>query len=149
MTPETRRQLAAPDSALLVRLGERQYGLPLASVERVLPMAFIASLPDSGDGLMGVLNLHGDVLPVVDPHPRVGLQSPRVGAEHRLILLRANSAFLIWVDEAEEVVSVRPEELSAVPAQHASPVVACVMRLGGAIVPMLAPAALEPRGSVR
>jgi chemotaxis signal transduction protein len=149
MTPETRRQLAAPDSALLVRLGERQYGLPLASVERVLPMAFIASLPDSGDGLMGVLNLHGDVLPVVDPHPRVGLQSPRVGAEHRLILLRANSAFLIWVDEAEEVVSVRPEELSAVPAQHASPVVASVMRLGGAIVPMLAPAALEPRGSVR
>ena len=42
MTPENRPESAA----LLVRLGDRQYGLPLASVERVLPMAYIAALPD-------------------------------------------------------------------------------------------------------
>jgi chemotaxis signal transduction protein len=145
MTPMNRPESAA----LLVRLGERQYGLPLASVERVLPMASIATLPDTGDGLMGVLNLHGEVLPVMDPHARVGVPSPKVAAEQRLVLLRANTSFLVWVDEVEEVVSVRPEELSAVPAQQMSPVVPRVLRLGEAIVPMLAPSALEPRGSLR
>jgi chemotaxis signal transduction protein len=112
-------------------------------------MAYIAALPDTGDGLMGVLNLHGEVLPVVDPRPRIGMPSPKVGAEHRLVLLRANTAFLVWVDEVEEVVSIRPEEMSTVPAQQLSPVVPRVLRLGDAIVPMLAPPALEPRGSLR
>lgn len=145
MTPLNRSDSAA----LLVRLGDRLYGLPLASVERVLPMASIATLPDSGDGLMGVLNLRGEVLPVMDPRARIGVPSPRVGTEQRLVLLRANTSFLLWVDEVEEVVSIRPEEISAVPAQQMSPVVPRVLRLGDAIVPMLAPSALEPRGSLR
>jgi chemotaxis signal transduction protein len=145
MTLENRHESAA----LLVRLGDRQFGLPLDSVERVLPMAFIAALPDSGDGLMGMLNLHGEVLPVVDPHPRIGVPSPKVGAEHRLVLLRANRAFLVWVDEVQEVVGIRPEEISVVPAQQLSPVVPRVMRLGDAIVPLLSPPALEPRGLPR
>src|SRR5690348_14473877 len=35
-------------AALLVRMAERHYALPLASVERVVPMAQILSLPDTG-----------------------------------------------------------------------------------------------------
>jgi chemotaxis signal transduction protein len=137
------------DAVLLVRLAERQYGLPLASVERVLPMAQVAQLPDTGDGLLGMLNLHGQVLPVVNPHPRLGLPAPRIAANHRLVLVRATAPFLLWVDDVDEVVSVAADELSSVPAQQASPVVPRVLRLGEVIVPVLAPSALEPRGAFR
>src|SRR5215470_17872379 len=138
----TLERAAAADAVLLVRLGERQYGLPLSSVERVLPMAYVAPLPGTGDGLMGMLNLHGDVLPVVDPRPRLGVPSPKIAAEHRLVLLKGNAPFLMWVDDVEEVTNVRPEELSVVPAQQASPLVPRVLRLGDAVVPLLAPPAL-------
>src|SRR5437868_7360059 len=80
---------------LLVRIGERQFGLPLDSVERVLPMAYVAGLPDTGEGLMGMLNVHGQVLPVLDPHPRLGLPTPRASVEHRLVLLRGSAPFLL------------------------------------------------------
>ncbi len=146
MTLGSSRNAAA---VLLVRLAERQYGLPLASVERVLPMAQVAQMPDTGDGLLGMLNLHGQVLPVVNPHPRLGLPTPRIAADHRLVLVRATAPFLLWVDSVDEVVSVAPDELSNVPAQQASPVVPRVLRLGDEIVPVLAPTALEPRGSFR
>ena len=133
-------------AVLLVRCGDRRFGLPLMNVERVLPMAFISSLPGTNGGLMGMLNVHGEVVPVIDPHPRLGVASPKVAAEHRLVLLRATARFLVWVDEVEEVVSVQPTDMSAVPAPQASPVVGRVMRLGDALVPMLAAATLEPSG---
>ena len=134
---------------LLIRLGERQYGLPLDAVERIMPMAQVLALPDTGDGLLGMLNVHGQVLPVIDPHPRLGLPTPRLAAEQRLVLLRATVPFLLWVDDVEEVVISGADGLSVVPAQQASPVVARVLRLGETIVPVLAPVALEPRGSLR
>ena len=134
---------------LLIRLGERQFGLPLESVERIMPMAQVLSLPDTGDGLLGMLNIHGQVLPVIDPHPRLGLPTPRLAAEQRLVLLRASVPFLLWVDDVEEVVITGADGLSVVPAQQNSPLVARVLRLGETIVPVLAPAALEPRGSLR
>ncbi len=136
-------------AVLLVRLGERQYGLPLAMVERVLPMAAVLPLPDSGEGLLGVLNLHGEVLPVIDPRQRLGLPRPVLAAEQRLVLLRSlrSHTFLLWVDGVEEVVDVATDALTDVPIQHTSPTIARVLRLGESIVPVLAAAALEPRGS--
>src|SRR5919202_2705220 len=109
------------DAVLLVVLGERRYGLPLGAVERVLPMAAVLALPEAGDGLLGMLNLHGQVLPVIDPHQRLGLPSPRLATEQRLVLLRASVPFLLWVDGVEDVVAGGPDALSAVPAYQASP----------------------------
>jgi chemotaxis signal transduction protein len=147
-----REDAAATEQAfamLLIRLGERQYGLPLDAVERIMPMAQVLALPDTGDCLLGMLNVHGQVLPVIDPHPRLGLPTPRLAAEQRLVLLRATVPFLLWVDDVEEVVISGADGLSVVPAQQASPIVARVLRLGETIVPVLAPVALEPRGSLR
>lgn len=136
-------------AALLVRLADRRFGLPLGNIDRVLPMAYVLPLPDSGDGLIGMLNLHGEVLPVIDPRPRLGLPTPKIGTEQRLVLLRANTSFLLWVDDVQEVVTLGPDEHNSVPAQHASPLVPRVLRVGEEIVPLLAPTALEPRGSLR
>jgi purine-binding chemotaxis protein CheW len=147
--PEDAASTEQASAMLLIRLGERQFGLPLEAVERIMPMAQVLSLPDTGDGLLGMLNIHGQVLPVIDPHPRLGLPSPRLAVEQRLVLLRASVPFLLWVDDVEEVVISGADGLSVVPAQQNSPLVARVLRLGETIVPVLAPAALEPRGSLR
>ena len=130
-------------SLLLVKIGDRQYGLPLTCVQRVLPMALVLGLPDAGDGLLGMLNLHGQVLPVIDPHPRLGLPSPRLTADQRLVLLEAGTPFLLWVNEVDEVVTAAADALSDVPGQQPSPLIPRVVRLGDSIVPVLAPAAVQ------
>jgi chemotaxis signal transduction protein len=56
---------------------------------------------------------------------------------------------MLWVDEVKEVVTVSADEQSQVPAQQLSPLVPRVLRLGDAIVHVLAPTALEPRASLR
>jgi chemotaxis signal transduction protein len=95
------------------------------------------------------LNLHGDVMPVVDPRPRLGLATPQVSPEHRMVLVRGGKPFLLWVDGVDEVVRLNADELASVPAQQSSPVVARVLRLGDSLVPLLAPTALEPRAALR
>jgi len=132
-------------AALLVRLGDRRFGLPLAAVERVLPMARVLPVPETDEGLLGMLNLHGNVLPVIDIHARLGVARPGITADHRLILLKSVRPFLLWVDEVDEVVALGADAYSGVPARQDSAVVTTVVRLGDEIVPLLAAGALEPR----
>jgi chemotaxis signal transduction protein len=131
------------DAVLLVHLAERSFGLPLASVERVLPMAYVLALPETGRELIGMLNLHGEILPVVDPRPRLGLPTPAMTSEQHLVLVAGATRFLLWVDSIDEVVQ-NADLPSAVPTQHASPLIPRVFRLGDTIIPILAPTALAP-----
>jgi purine-binding chemotaxis protein CheW len=135
---------SAAGAVLLIHIADRACGLPLACVERVLPMAYVLPLPESGRDLAGVLNLHGDILPVVDPRPRLGLPTPPPTPEQHLVLVAGEAHFLLWVDSIDEVVpgaaALRPD-----PMPQVSPLVAQVIRLGDQIVPILAPTAFEPR----
>ena len=139
---------AAAGAVLLIHLADRACGLPLACVERVLPMAYVLPLPESGRDLAGVLNLHGSILPVVDPRPRLGLPTPPFTPEQHLVLVAGETRFLLWVDSIDDVVPGVAAQ--AEPMPQVSPVVAQVIRLGDQIVPILAPTAFEPRsGSVQ
>ena len=135
------------DAVLVVHLAGRRFGLPLSQVERVLPMAAVLALPETSEGLIGVLNLHGEIVPVLDPRPRLGLPTPKMQAEHSLVLLSGAARFLMWVDSIEEVVAAT-DALATVPAQQATPLVPSVMRLGDELVPILAPNVLGPRSGV-
>ena len=142
--------MSTEDAVLIVEIGGCPYGLPLKAVERVLPMAYVLPVPDSGEGLLGMLNLHGDVLPVVDPRRRLGLSTPNIASDHRLIVVcpvdRTAERFLMWVDQVDEVFE---GELTVVPAGDTNPLVPHVLRRGDQMVPILAPSAFEPRRRAR
>src|SRR5262245_21471826 len=55
------------------RLAEQHYALPLLTVERVLPMVAVSPLPQAPSLTLGVINLHGLVVPVLDLRRRFGL----------------------------------------------------------------------------
>jgi len=130
----------SPDLAVLVvHLADQRYGLPLASVERVVPMAYVQPLPPSSSGVVGALNLHGDILPVVDARPRLGLATPPMHAEHSLVLIAANSRFLLWVDAVDDVMLAASSGASV-----SDSIVSRVIRLDDALLPVLSAAALEP-----
>ena len=126
---------------LIVRVGSQRYALPAAAVERILPMAALTPLPGTPRDVAGLLNLHGDVLPVVDPRPHLagiaagnaarGAPAAPDPSQH-LVVVVAQTRYLLWVDEAEQVF---------VPV--ASSMIG-VVRLGGAVVPVLSPESLDP-----
>jgi purine-binding chemotaxis protein CheW len=97
----------APAELVLFRSGERRWALPLASVERVTAMVAIAPLPGAPAGVRGAVDVHGDVLPVLDLGVRLGGAPHRLGSEGQLVLARtARRRVALPVDESLGVAAV-------------------------------------------
>jgi purine-binding chemotaxis protein CheW len=102
-------QPGAPASGALLHfvvflLGDEEFGLPIAAVDEVARVPTqITRVPKMPDFLEGVMNLRGEVLPVVDQRRRFDL--PKfTDSRQRLIVVRAerHRAGLI-VDRVSEV----------------------------------------------
>ena len=59
--------------ALLLPLGVDLYALPLQRVREVLPLPRVATLPTSPPSVLGVFNLRGEVVPVLDTSRVLGV----------------------------------------------------------------------------
>lgn len=86
---------------------EQRYALPLAVVERVLPMIAVAPLPKSPAIALGVINLHGVVVPVLDIRRRFGRRPRPWDVTAHLLVARTKRRILaVPVDEVRGVSEV-------------------------------------------
>jgi purine-binding chemotaxis protein CheW len=145
--------LEAGESQFLVfRLGEEEFGLPIAAVDEVARAPEqITKVPKTPKFLEGVINLRGEVLPVVDQRRRFDL--PAFTGERqrqRLVVVRSqhHRAGLI-VDSVSEVLRTRGEAIEQAPdlTGDAARLVQGVINFGdrGRMVLVLDPAELLSR----
>ena len=134
---------------LFVRLGDQQYALPCDAVQRILPMAAPTPFPGAPAGVSGVLAFAGQLLPVIDPRPRLLLDAVAPHPQQHLIMLRATTIFLLWVDRAETVELVEPAALVDIASDATDPLAQHLARLGGESIPVLVPQAFDPGAFLR
>ena len=98
----------APTIPLFVFFVEGQRcALSLPVVQRVLLMIAVSPLPEAPEVVLGVINLRGDVLPVVDVRRRLGFPPRPYGPAARLVVARTSRrALALAVDEAHGVAEV-------------------------------------------
>lgn len=60
----------------LFRIGNSSYGLEIGSIQDVVDDPPLYSVPQTGPFLLGVINLHGQVLPVIDLPGLLGVDDP-------------------------------------------------------------------------
>ncbi|HWE62221.1 MAG TPA: chemotaxis protein CheW [Chloroflexota bacterium] len=127
---------------LIGRIGDQPFIVPLSAVERVLPMAAPATVPGAPQGVVGVLHVFGSLLPVVDPHQRLGFPTPRFHPDQRLILVHAGTRYLLWMDTVVRIVAAQalPERQTGTP----DTLVPYVAQVDGESIPVLSPWALDP-----
>lgn len=102
------------------RLDQQRYAIDLAAAERVLPMAAISPVPEAPPIALGVINLHGQVIPVVDVRARFGLPATGVGLAGQLLVAHsARRRIAFPVDEVLGPMSVARE--AVVPADEVLP----------------------------
>jgi purine-binding chemotaxis protein CheW len=128
---------------VVVRIGERRFGLPADAVRRIVPMAALTPLPDAPAGIAGFLAFGGEPLPVVDPRAQLGIPPTVPQPSQHLVALGSTSRFLLWVDRAEAVGALPSQDLAAVDAA-AGGLAQQLARLGDEYLPVLSPDALDP-----
>ena len=111
-------------------MGDRYLALPLERVERVIRMAALIPLPDAPSWVVGILNFHGTILPVIDLRKRLGLSDREVDLAQRILVIRTKRRKLgVLADAADEVIFVS-EEHRALPegSLRESPLLQAVIR---------------------
>ena len=115
--------LARPPSALATgtmlevlefRLATERYALESRYVENVHPLRDLTPLPCTPAFILGVVNIHGRILPVIDLKKFFGLPERGLTDLHRVILVRGNDLELGLL--ADVIASVR-----SIPADSLQP----------------------------
>ena len=100
-------------SWLVFELDKQRYTLPVERVQRVLRVVAITPLPGAPEIVLGVVDVAGAVLPVIDLRRRFGLPSRQIRLSDHLVLAdTGRRAVALLVDAATDVVDPRPEDVA-------------------------------------
>lgn len=98
------------------RLDNETYGINVMQIQEVLRYTEIAPVPGAPDYVMGIINLRGNVVTVIDTRRRFGLQEAEVTDHTRIVVIEAEQQVVgILVDSVAEVVYLRQSEIETTP----------------------------------
>ena len=98
------------------RLAGETYGINVMQVQEVLRYSEIAPVPGAPAYVLGIINLRGNVVTVIDTRHRFGLTSGEVNDNTRIVIIEAEGHVVgIMVDSVSEVVYLRQSEVETAP----------------------------------
>lgn len=96
-------------------LGKENYGVEIHSVTTIEKMLPFARVPKTPDYIKGVINLRGEIVPIMDIRTRFGMEIKEESEETRIIIIKVNDISLgIIVDEVDEVLNLKEEAIENV-----------------------------------
>lgn len=95
----------------MVRLGGRQWGVPLGRVIEVLRDTVVHRVPGTGDAVAGMVNHRGRVLTVADPARALDLPGGAVGSGEVLVVEVGGHRFGLVVEAVSGLANDRRTSL--------------------------------------
>lgn len=98
---------------IVVKLDGEQYGIDITFIDNIVRMQQITRVPKAQSFFAGVINLRGEIIPVMNLRLRFGLTEKENTNATRIIIVKPenNAKIGILVDEVREVVSLEEEDV--------------------------------------
>lgn len=98
------------------RLEDETYGINVMLVQEVLRVTEIAPVPGAPPYVLGIINLRGNVVTVIDTRSRFGLPPGDIDDASRIVVIESEKQVVgILVDSVAEVVELRGSEIDSAP----------------------------------
>lgn len=98
------------------QLENETYGVNVMQVQEVLRYSDIAPVPGAPSYVLGIINLRGNVVTVIDTRSRFGLMPAEVTDNTRIVIIEAEKQVIgILVDSVAEVVYMKTSEIEEAP----------------------------------
>lgn len=100
---------------IVVKIGNEQYGIDIGIVDNIVKMQRITRVPKSQDYYKGVINLRGEVVPVMSLRSKLGMEPKEYTNATRIIITKfdTNAYVGFIVDEVMQIVTLKEEELES------------------------------------
>lgn len=99
---------------IVVKVGSENYGIDIKYVDNIVRMQKITRVPRAQDYFRGIINLRGEVVPVMSLRRRMGLEDDEFTKDSRIIILKFeddNALLGVVVDAVREVVTLAENEI--------------------------------------
>ena len=108
---------------IVIKLGEENFGMDINYIDNILRMQQITRVPKVPAYLKGVINLRGEVIPVMSLRLKMGLDEDVINRNTRIIILKIESegSVGVIVDEVKEVIKLSEDQIESTTAEGAVP----------------------------
>ncbi|MEJ1366337.1 MAG: chemotaxis protein CheW [Candidatus Sedimenticola sp. (ex Thyasira tokunagai)] len=97
-------------------LQDEIYGINVMQVQEVLRLSEIAPVPGAPSYVLGIINLRGNVVTVIDTRSRFGLNPGEISNSSRIVIIEAEKQVVgILVDSVAEVIDLHLSEVEPAP----------------------------------
>ena len=106
---------------IVVSIGNEHYGLDISYVDNIIRMCKITRVPKAPFHYVGIINLRGEVVPLMSLRRKMKLDDDEFTDMSRIIILKTEEQGLVGVivDEVKEVIALSEDEIDR-NAQQAS-----------------------------
>lgn len=107
---------------IVAKLGNEQYGIDIAYVDNIVRMQKITRVPKTQSYFIGVINLRGEILPVMDLRRKLELDEKEFTSTTRIIIIKPEQSALLGllVDEVREVVTLSENDVEKMSYENGS-----------------------------
>lgn len=98
---------------IVVSIGNEQYGLDISFVDNIVRMCKITRVPKAPFHYIGIINLRGEVVPLMSLRRKMNLPDDTFTDLSRIIILKTEEQGLVGVvvDEVKEVIALSKDEI--------------------------------------
>ncbi len=103
--------MAAVSHFVVVALDEQRFALPVAAVDRVVRVVYVTPLPEAPPIVAGIVNVHGEIVPVLNLRRRCGLVDREIELDHQLVIAHTSRRTVAFIVDSSEVIACAADEL--------------------------------------
>ena len=97
-------------------VGEEEYAIPILSIQEIIKPIDFTRVPSTPDYVLGVFNLRGNVIPLIDLRKKFSLPSKHIDSDTRYIVLKDgdNTAGFV-IDKLTEAIRIKKSQIEETP----------------------------------
>ncbi|MDT3700366.1 MAG: chemotaxis protein CheW [Thermincola sp.] len=101
---------------VVFRLGSEEYGVPITQVKEINRLTATTKVPRSPKFVEGIINLRGQIIPIIDMKKRFDLPLTEYTGDARIIVIQVYAnTFGVEVDSVSEVLRINSQNIEPAP----------------------------------
>ena len=111
-----KKEVEIADQALkqyiVLRFNKEQFGISINYIQNIVRMTSITRVPNVPEYIKGVINLRGEIIPIMSLRIKLGLEPDEITGQTRIIIVSVNDNLIgLFVDEVMEVLVLEDAQI--------------------------------------
>ena len=104
---------------IVVQIGDEKYGIDIQYIDNIVRMQKITRVPKAQHYFKGIINLRGEIVPVMSIRKKMGLEEDVITDASRIIILKLveKGSVGVIVDQVREVITLDMAEVEKTAAK--------------------------------